>query len=76
MKAKKDRAWYLYPVGTKAHAFDGGYWIRTLNGWKWHNGDTFPSPGPDAIGNCIELLEQARRDVIDAETRHFQDLGR
>lgn len=50
-----DRPWGQYPIGTKAHAYNGGYWIRVANGWKWHNGSTFPTPGADAIGNCVEL---------------------
>jgi hypothetical protein len=33
----------------------GGHWIRVEDGWKWHNGATFPSPGGDAVGCCIEL---------------------
>lgn len=51
----KDRDWKDYPIGTKAHAFNGGYWIKVPNGWKWCSGSTFPSPGADAIGNCVEL---------------------
>jgi hypothetical protein len=50
-----DRPWSEYPIGTKAHAFNGGHWIRVRNGWKWFNGSTFPTPGADAIGECIEL---------------------
>lgn len=36
-----------YPIGTKAYSVTGGYWIRTERGWKWCNGDTFPTPGGD-----------------------------
>ena len=50
-----DRPWRDYPIGTKAHAFDGGHWIRVERGWKWSSGDTFPTPGADAFGACIEL---------------------
>jgi hypothetical protein len=53
-----DRPWSEYPLGTKAHSFMGGYWIRVKRGWKWHCGDTFPTPGGDACGACIELPEQ------------------
>ena len=58
----KDRGWSEYPIGTKVHSFSGGYWIRVERGWKWHVGDTFPTPGGDAIGECIELpnLEQTK----------------
>jgi hypothetical protein len=51
----KDRKWLDYPLGTKAYACTGGYWRRVRRGWKWYCGDTFPSPGADAIGACIEL---------------------
>ena len=51
----KDRDWSEYPVGTKAHAYNGGHWTKMPNGWKWFCGDTFPMPGGDAIGACIEL---------------------
>lgn len=47
--------WDSYPIGTKAHAYNGGHWTRTRRGWKWATGDTFPMPGGDAIGKCIEL---------------------
>jgi len=58
-KMRKDREWSAYPVGTKAHAFNGGAWTRTEHGWKWGGGDTFPTPGADAIGACIELPPNA-----------------
>lgn len=46
---RKDKRWDEYPVGTRAHSFNGGYWVRVEGGWKWFNGDTFPSPGADAF---------------------------
>ena len=52
---RQDRDWSEYPIGTKAHAFMGGYWIKTESGWKWNSGSTFPTPGGDAIGRCVEL---------------------
>jgi hypothetical protein len=54
-RTEKDRPWREYPIGTKAHAFMGGYWVRVEQGWKWHVGSTFPRPGDDAIGMCIEM---------------------
>jgi hypothetical protein len=36
-----------YPIGTKAHAIGGGYWIKTNRGWQWFTGATFPTPGGD-----------------------------
>lgn len=51
-----DRPWREYPLGTKAHAYNGGYWTRVEHGWKWgKHGDVFPTPGGDACGKCIEL---------------------
>ena len=48
--------WNEYPIGTKAHACTGGYWIKVHNGWKWCAGNaTFPTPGGDAVGVCVEL---------------------
>ena len=56
-RLRVDRPWDEYPMGTKAHAFNGGYWIRVQRGWKWFSGDTFPRPGGDACGACIEFPE-------------------
>lgn len=53
----KDRNWKDYPIGTKAFAFNGGYWTKTDHGWKWHCGSTFPTPGADAFGRCILIPE-------------------
>ena len=57
---KRDREWRDYPVGTKAHAYNGGAWLKTVRGWQWNGhtrspGSTFPTPGADAIGACVEL---------------------
>lgn len=46
---KVDLSWSAYPVGTVAHSVDGGYWTRTADGWKANGGDTFPTPGADAV---------------------------
>lgn len=60
-RLRVDRPWDLYPVGTKAHAVTGGHWIRIEDGgWKWCTGDTFPTPGGDACGACIELPEAVK----------------
>lgn len=57
---KRDREWRGYPLGTKAHAFNGGAWLRTERGWQWNGhssnpGSTFQTPGADAFGYCVEL---------------------
>lgn len=41
--------WNKYPIGTKAFAINGGYWIKTERGWKWCTGATFQTPGGDAF---------------------------
>lgn len=53
-----DRPFKDYPLGTKAQAGGGGYWIKNKRGWKWCTGSTFPSPGGDwngmiSLPNCI-----------------------
>lgn len=59
---KKDRDWSEYPEGTKAKAVMGGHWVRVKRGWKWHLGDTFPSPGGDATGEVCLPVEQLLLD--------------
>lgn len=53
--------WSDYPIGTKAHSITGGQWTKVEQGWKWGrldgSGGVFPTPGGDAIGECIELPE-------------------
>jgi hypothetical protein len=66
----KDRNWSEYPIGTKAHAYNGGHWTKMPNGWKWFCGDTFATPGGDAIGACIELPNNAR---LETERRSEAD---
>lgn len=38
------------PLGTKAKAIMGGYWIKVELGWKWCTGATFPTVGGDYAG--------------------------
>lgn len=39
------------PIGTKAMASGGGFWMRTAQGWRWNNvASTFPRPGGDWTG--------------------------
>lgn len=39
-----------YPLGTKAKSFNGGYWVKVVNGWEWCTGSVFPSLGGDWNG--------------------------
>lgn len=55
-------AWSDYPLGTKAHAVMGGYWIKVERGWKWCNGDTFPTPGADVLR--IELPDKVKENSM------------
>ena len=41
------------PLGSKALAYNGGHWVKVLGGWKWHCGDTFPTPGGDWTGEIV-----------------------
>lgn len=70
---KRDREWRDYPVGTKAHAFHGGAWLRTERGWQWNGhtcspGSTFPTPGADACGYCVELPHNVRSNAPSQAT--------
>lgn len=48
---KADRPIEEYPAGTKFKAVNGGYWIKTEDGWyKWCTGAKFPRVGGDYIG--------------------------
>jgi hypothetical protein len=68
VKQSRDREWCEYPIGTKAHAFNGGHWVRVTLGWKWCTGATFPTPGCDAIGACIELPDIKSNDTSAKES--------
>jgi len=58
-KIEIDRPFIEYPIGTKAYAYNGGYWIKAgARAWKWHCGDTFPTPGADA--RWVELPEETK----------------
>ena len=49
-RKQKDMNWDDCPVGTKAYSVNGGYWTKIRRrGWKWCTGDTFPTPGGDAV---------------------------
>lgn len=55
----KIRPWREYPVGTKAHALGGGYWVKTARGWRWNfpSGSIFPTPGADAYAVTLPGAE-------------------
>jgi hypothetical protein len=55
------------PIGTKAPAIMGGYWIRVVNGWKWWNGNTFPRPGGDWTGELILPMPSPEPARLTAE---------
>jgi len=60
MREPITKPWSEYPIGTKANAVMGGYWIKTERGWKWCTGSTFPRPGGDAVS--VTLQDQPKRD--------------
>lgn len=41
------------PLGTKAPAMIGGYWVKVTNGWQWPMGSIYPRPGGDWTGELI-----------------------
>jgi hypothetical protein len=57
--------WNDYPIGTKAFAINGGYWIKVTHGWKWCTGATFSTPGGDFNGQ-IELPTSEVSDNVDS----------
>lgn len=57
LRQRKDRPWSEYPIGTKAHSINGGHWTKTDRGWKWCNGDTFPTPGGDAFDVTLPPMQ-------------------
>lgn len=52
------KSWSEYPIGTKAKAISGGFWIKVNNGWRWCSGSIFPTPGADASGEVILPTEE------------------
>ncbi len=51
---KANKSLKEYPLGTKAKALMGGYWIKVERGWKWCTGATFPTVGGDWTGEIWE----------------------
>lgn len=56
--------WNAYPIGTRAHAISGGHWDRVVDGWKWCTGDTFPTPGADALDVSIPCKPSQDLDTL------------
>lgn len=66
-----DRPWSEYPLGTKAHSCIGGYWMRVKRGWQWNGKHgTFPTPGGEACGACIELPLPNENSGHTLQTNH------
>lgn len=42
------------PIGTRAPALGGGFWVKEEGGWRWPGGGLFPSPGGDWVQWLIE----------------------
>jgi hypothetical protein len=60
------RDWASLPIGTKAKALMGGWWIKCPCGWAWNKaGGGFSTPGGDATGE-ICLPDPNDPDVIAA----------
>jgi hypothetical protein len=70
---KLDRAsWNDFPVDTKVHGINGGYYVRVLTGWKWYgSGETVPRPSAD--WSRIEL-PFSEEDVAQSKKEVFGDV--
>ena len=62
--------WSDYPIGTRAYAINGGYWIKVSEGWKWFNGSVFPTPGGDFSGK-IEVPLRKLEFMTEPETKEM-----
>lgn len=59
---KPDRPWSEYPIGTRARqSWEGGWWEKTAQGWKWCCGSTFPTPG-----GANEVMERCKQGQINS----------
>jgi len=58
LEAKVLKNWSSYPVGTRAYAIGGGYWLKVFTGWKWNGGATFPKPGGDVSHVQLPEIKQ------------------
>lgn len=67
--------WHEYPIGTKAKAVMGGYWVKTERGWHWPGGGTFPTPGGDATGEvCLPESPKTQLPAeVEAEIEAYAD---
>jgi len=72
VKQKINMTWAEYPLGTKAYACTGGYWIKQTIGWKWCTGATFPTPGGDAC--YITLPEKPDNQSLDSDGKKPQQV--
>ena len=67
MKQKIDREWHDYPNGTKAHAVNGGYWLKNKRGWTWVGGSTFPTPGGDAVSVTLPVKKNTIDELLECD---------
>ena len=70
VRQRISRPWHEYPVGTLAHSINGGAWEKTLHGWKWQTGSTFPTPGADACSVTVPNAE------VRGDARHEREQER
>jgi hypothetical protein len=67
---KLDRQrWSDFPLETKVHGCNGGYYLRVEGGWKWWGaGDTVPRPSADwrhiELPFTQEEVDQSVRDLF------------
>lgn len=59
------KSWKDYPAGTLAHSASGGYWIKQESGkWLWPGGNSFGTPGGDAISVTLPLEVKKEQSIL------------
>jgi hypothetical protein len=66
---RDNRQWNEYPIGTKAKALMGGYWIKEKGGWRWPGGALFPTPGGDATGEVCLPFSDVYNQLKSTQTK-------
>lgn len=65
-------SWNDFPVGTKVHGINGGYYVRVLTGWQWYGtGSIVPRPSADwrqiELPFSEEEVKKSYEDVFGLE---------
>ena len=67
--------WEQYPVGTKAIASTGGYWVKEGDyQWRWCTGNVFPTPGGNVIQVNMPFIPEKPIEKIVITEDLFKDI--